>query len=114
MGKFFRYRQNNSGGRFYINDAVNVHVIIEAEDVAEANSKAEDIGLYFDGAGDCPCCGPRWYELDEDEEGYDVPSVYELPLEGLGSPVRLGNHNIVVHYANGTRRYFSLPKFEWS
>ena len=39
----------------------------------EANTKACDIGIYFDGVAngaDCECCGDRWRESDEitDEE----------------------------------------------
>ncbi len=69
--KFFNYRQNNSGGSFVIDEArgLSINVWIEAIDSAHANSRAESIGLYFDGEGDCPCCGNRWYSAyDPGEE----------------------------------------------
>ncbi len=59
---FYHYSQNNSGGRFvYCPDrGISHHVIIEAVSDRAANIIAEDIGLYFDGEGDCTCCGDRW------------------------------------------------------
>lgn len=60
---FFRYRQNNSGGRFNFNASrgISVNVYVEAANSQAADERAEKIGLYFDGQGDCECCGPRWY-----------------------------------------------------
>ena len=58
--KWYRYRQNNSGG-FYRKPAQDVWV--EAVSAKHANWIAEKKGLYFQGekAGDClSCCGPRW------------------------------------------------------
>jgi hypothetical protein len=55
--KFYTFRQNNSGGRFY----GPVYVIIEARNTNEANSLAQSkADVYFDGRGDCSCCGRRW------------------------------------------------------
>jgi hypothetical protein len=66
----YEYRQNNSGGTYHIDHERGISriVLIEAESPARANHHAESIGLYFDGAGDCQCCGDRWYEASE----YDV------------------------------------------
>ncbi|MFJ4701935.1 hypothetical protein ACIP5N_27620 [Streptomyces sp. NPDC088768] len=63
---FFEYRQNNSGGAMDIDDARGIGriVVIEAHDAKDADRRAEEAGLYFDGieAGtDCECCGDRWY-----------------------------------------------------
>lgn len=66
---FYVYRQNNSGGSF-IPPAVDV--IVEAPSAAEADTIAEGIGIYFDGAGDCSCCGNRWHEADEEWDRYDT------------------------------------------
>lgn len=79
MGKWFDYRQNNSGGGFYfdLDAGVSVNVLIEADSAREADSKAESIGIYFDGCDtgmDCDCCGDRWYRTYGD--GDDVPTVY--------------------------------------
>jgi hypothetical protein len=78
--KFFTFTQNNSGGAFIRNDDVSHFVIIEAFSSEEADSKAEKIGVYFDGCNtgrDCNCCGDRWSRA---YEGEDVPLIYgQLP-----------------------------------
>lgn len=77
---WFNYRQNNSGG-FFCEPAVNVH--IEADSAKEANRIAEENGLYFNGVDshqDCECCGDRWHEQWDDEDGDKVPSSYGTPL----------------------------------
>lgn len=73
---FFTFHQNNSGGHFHIDEksGIGTVVIVEADSVDEANSRAEEIGLYFDGAGDCECCGQRWYSAYD--EGEASPQVY--------------------------------------
>lgn len=76
--KWFTYDQNNSGGDFVFNPAagISAKVIVQARDCREANYRAERIGLYFGGSGDCSCCGDRWYEL-YDTEGFNLPWIYE-------------------------------------
>jgi hypothetical protein len=67
---FFEYNQNNSGGVFHFDDRVTSKVIIEAANAKEADEKAEDIGIYFDGVSagrDCSCCGSRWHRAWDDE-----------------------------------------------
>ena len=59
---FFIYRQNNSGGSF-IGPALIVGVT--APDAATADRLASEHGVYFDGAGDCDCCGTRWQEASD-------------------------------------------------
>lgn len=73
--KFFEYHQNNSGGFF---KSPAVHVIVEAHTANEADTRAVELGLYFDGSGDCSCCGNRWYRSYRD--GSDSPSVYSLSI----------------------------------
>lgn len=65
--RFYHYHQNNTGGRFQYNPdrGISVDVYIEANSVKEANERAKRIGIYFDGYGDCSCCGNRWYSIDE-------------------------------------------------
>lgn len=80
MSKFYTFGQNNSGGSFLSDHAVGVskYVIVEADSSAEANERAESIGLYFDGTDggpDCPCCGDRWYRVGPNE-GEDAPMIY--------------------------------------
>lgn len=80
--KFYIFQQNNSGGRFKIDEkrGIGYLVAVEARNAKEANNKASDIGLYFDGfvnGLDCPCCGDRWSRVYEDK--YDASnSVGEL------------------------------------
>lgn len=75
--RYFCYDQNNSGGDFRFDDqkGISAMVIVAARDAREADNRAEQIGLYFDGAGDCGCCGDRWYQQYGD--GYDTPMIYE-------------------------------------
>lgn len=61
---FFEFNQNNSGGSFVVNDKVCHRVIIEADSKSDAEMKAEELGIYFDGVAagfDCECCGDRWH-----------------------------------------------------
>lgn len=84
--KWFQYKQNNSGGSFTVDTNVAHNVLIQANSADEADSIAEDVGLYFGGVSsgsDCECCGDRWipqrtYEWDN--SGDDVPSDYGKPL----------------------------------
>lgn len=75
---FYTFDQNNSGGSFVEDDQVGItqRVIVEAESADYADYRAERIGLYFDGAGDCSCCGDRWYSASEYDRT-DVPSIYD-------------------------------------
>lgn len=104
---FFEFIQNNSGGTFSFNSerGISHWVIIEAHSADEANRKAESIGLYFDGRGDCSCCGNRWYEARG--KGDAVPSVYGEPAKeikfGPWSRRRkwMGGPEGFIHYADG-------------
>ena len=92
MNKFYHFPQNNSGGRFVINDEANVHVIIEAADANEANQIAQEKGIYFDGVSagrDCECCGDRWHEVSECD-GTDFSACY-------GKRVDIGEKDVVIH-----------------
>jgi hypothetical protein len=75
--KYYEFDQNNSGGRFDVDDerGIGPSVWIEAVDVAQASSRAEDIGIYFEGVRegrDCECCGDRWSRPWRDD-GKDKP-----------------------------------------
>ncbi len=69
--KWYMFNQNNSGGVFEIRpeEGIGETVWVQARNVAEANQRAEGIGLYFDGSGDCSCCGNRWSEVWGSDEG---------------------------------------------
>lgn len=71
---YYKFRQNNSGGRFNIDESLGIgpDVWIEADSPDEANEYAQTIGIYFNGVEkwmDCDCCGDRWYKV-EDFDGY--------------------------------------------
>ena len=83
--KYYTFNQNNSGGGFHTDEAVAEYVIIQAYSAEDANERAENIGIYFNGVDsgmDCPCCGDRWYHVSE-RDGYSVPAIYGTPLEEL-------------------------------
>jgi hypothetical protein len=107
---FYTYRQNNSGGSFEINDAVTQFVIIEADNAAEANERAEAIGLYFDGVDeglDCGCCGDRW-SMSWGGDGEEEPELYGKPVaiyDPWFKPV--GQPYAYVYYKDGSKTSFS-------
>ncbi|AWY07634.1 hypothetical protein SEA_YOSIF_70 [Streptomyces phage Yosif] len=101
---FFEYNQNNSGGSFAFEDnAITHYVIVEADSAEEANRRAEEIGLYFDGDGDCSCCGDRWYEQWDDRDGDKVPSIYGTPIQDFDFSFKwMGDRpEAYVHFADG-------------
>jgi hypothetical protein len=68
MKKFYLFSQSNPGGYFIQNDQIDEYVIIHAENAKDANAKAQEIGIYFDGIEksiDCKCCNDRWYRVSE-------------------------------------------------
>jgi hypothetical protein len=82
--RWFTFSQNNSGGRFAVDDKVDAYVIIQAPDADTANQLAERIGIYFNGVFDgydCECCGDRWSSLFSYDDGTDTPQIYgqEVP-----------------------------------
>lgn len=114
--KFYHFRQNNSYGRFDYDEkrGISVNVIVEAVNADDANLRAERIGLYFGGDGDCPCCGNRWseqYEYRGKDNSTEFPSVYgDKVAPGEAFPK---NENAFrwtsdkqfdgfIHYKNGT------------
>jgi hypothetical protein len=105
---FYTFGQNNSGGSFDFDKSSGIthYVIIEAESAEDANDRAENIGLYFDGEYDCPCCGSRWHST-WDSDGKDVPQIYGEAV-GKGTPYKadtlwMGDDpEAVIHYLDGT------------
>lgn len=78
---FYCFHQNNSGGVFDQDDVLDVKVIVEAASILEANSRAEEIGIYFDGRGDCECCGNRWSEVWEYTAASAELNIYGEPAD---------------------------------
>jgi hypothetical protein len=108
--KFYTFSQNNSGGSFINDDETGISefVIIEAHNESEANERAENIGIYFNGCADyidCDCCGDRWYRVYEGD-AYKVPSISGNPIEKCESTYYM-NH-CFVHYLDGTFKKFDF------
>jgi hypothetical protein len=101
--RFFTYDQNNSGGSFRVDEYVAHTVIIEAVDAEAADSKARDIGIYFNGCDkgyDCECCGDRWYPAYG--EGDESPNIYGEDPEVYGEKfAKTGEPYCHVYYADG-------------
>lgn len=81
---FFEFNQNNSFGRFDVDDKVCNKLIIEAKNEEEAIMIAEDLGCYWNGVDegiDCPCCGDRWYkdciEITDKTLGHYTARIYD-------------------------------------
>jgi hypothetical protein len=80
---WYSYRQNNSGGSFIYDQSsgISVNVWIEANSAQHADDRAQSIGIYFDGSGDCSCCGNRWSSKasywNDDPESENPPTPDE-------------------------------------
>lgn len=93
---FWTYIQNNSGGFFEGPARV---VIVEADTPDEADKVAEArAGLYFDGNGDCACCGNRWTSMWALELGSDEPAIYGVPVLGYMEK-NSGCDSVNIYYA---------------
>lgn len=100
---FYTYYQNNTGGDFEINKQHGICeiVIIEANSHTEANSIANNIGLYFDGCEngiDCNCCGDRWYEVGE-RDAEKTPLIYGKSV--FDYKQSMFKNYCYIHYLNG-------------
>ncbi len=108
---FYGFKQNNSGGSFDFDGmkGISVFVIVEADNVDEANDLAEGIGLYFDGCSsgiDCTCCGDRWYPTYEGAASeypsmYGGPDLSKGPYESHFIWMHNGKPEGFIHYKNG-------------
>lgn len=102
---FYTFNQNNSGGSFIENrtDGIAEYVIIEADSADEANDRAENIGIYFNGCStgdDCSCCGDRWYAAYE-SDAEDSPKIWGMSVEKSGNKA-------YVHYKDGTVKSYNI------
>ncbi len=100
---FYHYSQNNSFGIFEENaeEGIGTDVIIEAHSAKDANKRAKKIGLYFNGVKkgiDCPCCGNRWYKVN-DGEGTINPAINNKALNEIESGY--SRKEVYIHYLDG-------------
>jgi hypothetical protein len=110
---FYLFNQNNSGGSFDFDKASGIthYVIVEADTEESAITKAEQIGLYWDGVEngmDCECCGDRWCRYTT---GTDTPEIYgKDPSEYIKQKSAIDwmkpNPNVCVHYKDGTKVWY--------
>jgi hypothetical protein len=101
---FYRFRQNNSGGRFVRDNNLNTVVIIEADSNEKMMEVADNIGIYFGGVAaglDCECCGDRWDYPTESEE---MPQIHKFDFFMDGG--------VVVHFKDGSVKHISEPQKE--
>lgn len=99
---FCTFIQNNSSGCYVENDNVSVYTIIECDSVADANERAEAIGIYFNGVSDgrdCECCGDRWSRVYSDTELFKKPTIYGEPV--VVDMESTNHRNCIIHYKNG-------------
>ena len=109
---FYHFNQNSSGGSFHFNEnqGITHHVIIEADNESDANTIAEEIGIYFDGRGDCECCGNRWHEVYKND-GEEFPSVYGNLVQEVADSRHFYRRmepgkEVCVHYKDGHKEWF--------
>lgn len=102
--KFYTYRQNNSGGSWL---GPAKYVIVEGVDAEDANKRAQEKGLYFDGAGDCSCCGSRWSEAHE-SDGESEPKIYDEPAKSYTEEC-FSNETARIFYADGREDHWIIP-----
>jgi len=115
--KFYTFNQNNSGGSFVFDEEAGIthFVVIEALDEKHAISRAEDIGIYFNGVNsgsDCECCGDRWYEP---YDGHEYPEVYGENVRGLGVVKAFSvwmpeGKEVCVHTLDGNKEWYGVEK----
>ena len=84
-------------------------MIIEADSANEANIKAEEIGIYFNGCSigmDCSCCGDRWCSVDEGDADNNA-LVYSDSVGNYNCMwTPLGKAYAYVYYKNGTKESY--------
>lgn len=101
---FYTFGQNNSGG-FFTDPAQ--YIIVEASSPAEANTKAEFLGAYFNPESDCSCCGSRWVQAFSFSEN-EAPTIYGRSLEAFLEDEARGGGSaceipaVLVSYLDGT------------
>lgn len=119
--EFYEYVQNNSGGKFTVNKFLCHRVIIEADE------KLEALGGYFDGEGDCPCCGDRWYRAHRSLQfpmeiaGFPgdtaelLAKMYKAKIKRLGTKKAFADLNFCVVLPD-LKSYilYALDKYAWT
>ena len=100
---FYTYAQNNSGGIYSSNKKLAQYVIIESANAYTANQYAEDLGIYFDGDGDCTCCGQRWESFNPSDSGTFYPEIHETIVDYTFKPDQPEENikTVIVYFEDG-------------
>lgn len=70
---WYSFRQNNSGGRFLIDETVDIYVVVEETTMKKAIKKARSTTKNH--RAYCNCCGERWSFYEGEIETFDeVPT----------------------------------------
>ena len=107
--KFYTFDQNNSGGYYIQNDTFGICevVIIEANNASTAweklKSLEDEVPNLFNY---CGCCGERWSNWNDDNDGTETPCIYDTPLEEVKQSVF--TKRAFVHYLDGSFKEFKL------
>jgi len=109
--KFFTFNQNNSGGHFVIDEEHGVCecVIIEALNAEDAIHRLNKIGDKVDGFHSyCSCCGERWPDWIDDDDGTDTPMIYSEPIDDVKEDTF--RKMAFVHYFNANFKKYIFSK----
>lgn len=104
---FYMWRQNNTGGSFITDGDLSRFVVIEAEGYAQAEEKALNLGIYYNGVDsdrDCSCCGDRWYEGDL--VGLEDGDTIEAYLQREEDEYPCRETMTILHLADGSKKTF--------
>lgn len=108
--RYYDFSQNNSGGRWKVSEDYAENTIIAARCVREANDRAEELGIYFDGCTkelDCDCCGDRWCSQWTESEDVE-PLIYgKQPKDYLIEDGFSLRSKVIVHHGDGRRETFT-------
>ncbi len=105
--KWYHFGQNNSGGRFIINEDLAEDVLIQGKDVNSVLYKAHEL-MDASNANSCECCGDRWDFYIDAADAKDFPTMYDIPITEMEpSHYRTSAR---LHYADGTIEAYQFKK----
>lgn len=93
---YFTISQNNVYGQSIVNAKVADYLIIEANNLSEAEDLLLDITE--DNDSYCECCGSRWSGGFHNKDGDEEPSIYETTISEW---IEYGTSSVIIHYKNG-------------
>lgn len=99
MSKFYTIHRNNSGGYYMLDEFAGMghYIIIEANSVKETKNRLEQITEGF--TDYCVCCGKRWDNFLEVEDGKDEPMIWEKTAKQYVSSSKV---DVYIHKLDGS------------